>query len=352
MRRVLIYPYHKRMEWLFELEDNNSIFRAIKLKEENCPNNCNGRIKEEDEFEQELAEASILWIVSSEMEIDFETCIIPKVKRAVKDHIAVLVTRSFDKYKQEILNKLIPEDLRIEGEFSLAELEDYNFIYDIDVPVVYVVGVSKKINSTEQLIKIKRQFEERQYKVILFSDSPEISLFDGGYYLSMMKNGQKSPRDRSVEINHFIKQKEVMENPDLIIIGLMNGAISLGNDIIEDFGIDVYSTAQVVRPDCVILNLFYGEYQPEMLEELGKELQRIIGEEVDFYNITDQVMDSKESDMIKEVCTFKVEQQKVQNVLDKLSKSEAFYLQKEGEYKRLSKAVIDRLSEYAEVISM
>ena len=56
--------------------------------------------------------------------------------------------------------------------------------------------------------------------------------------------------------------------------------------------------------------------------------------------------------MIKEVCTFKVEQQKVQKILDKLSKSEAFYLQKEGEYKRLSEAVIDRLSEYAEVISM
>ena len=287
MRRVLVYPYHEKMKWLFEVKDSSSTFRAIKLKGDNYPNDYSGKVKEEDEFERELSEANILWIVSSEMEIDFETCITPKIKQAVKNHITILVTRSFDKKEQEILDKLVPEQLRIKSDFLSEESEAHKFIYDKDIPVVYVVGISKKINSVEQLIKMKKQFEERQYKINLFSDAPETALFDDSYYLSMMKNGHKSSGERSIEVNHFIKQKEVVENPDLIIIGLMNGAISLGNDIIEDFGIDVYSTAQVVRPDCVILNLFYGEYQPEMLEELGKELQRLIGEEIDFCNITE-----------------------------------------------------------------
>lgn len=72
---------------------------------------------------------------------------------------------------------------------------------------------------------------------------------------SMLKNNSLSNTERFIKMNHFIKQIEIQENPDLIIMGIMNGAVSLGMDIIEDFGIDVYGVR--VQSDLTVLWQMY-----------------------------------------------------------------------------------------------
>ncbi len=354
MLKMLMYPYQKQFNWVFEMMEKGLpvSVKAIGLEGDCRQTEYGERVCREIQFEQVLSEADILWILPTEIELDFEKYIFPKVKSAVKNNKKILCTRELESHEMEILKNTVPEKLWVKQEVRVPEYEKNNFIFDIDAPVVYVVGISRQINSTEHLVKLQQEFASEQYKTVIFSDAPEVLLFENGYFLSMLKNNSLSNTERFIKMNHFIKQIEIQENPDLIIMGIMNGAVSLGMDIIEDFGIDVYGAARTVRPDCVVANVFYGEYKKGMLEEIGKEIQRTMGEEVDFYNITNQIMDSKESDMLKRVSTIEVEKSMVHHLLGCLSQNDVFGLNSDKEYERLTVSIINKLSEYADVISM
>ena len=230
-----------------------------------------------------------------------------------------------------------------------------NELYDIDLPVLYILGLSEEINSVEQLAEIRNSFAESGYRTALVSDSKDIAAFGDCYCLPMF-SGECEPgldqRAKTIQANHYLKDLEVKGNYELLIIGIMKGTGSYGRKIIEDFGIHAYCLSKAARPDCVLLNVFYGTYDQEILDQIGRSTANIIESDIDFYNIVNEIVDVSESEYQHKVCTRKIDSQLVENRVENMEEGKVFYLVKKDQIKTFTDAVTEKLAEYAEIIKM
>lgn len=354
MLNVVLYPYSDRWRWL--LEQKETEFQSVKavipkgwfIEEKS--------IKEgimETDFESELIKSDCLWVVDSELELDFENYIKDKIMLAVNHGKQVLCTRKLAKEEETKLRDLVPPELWI-TEFPEEEMikKRENELYDIDVPVVYIIGVSKEVNSVEQYIKLKHALE-KEYKIILFSDTKEVELFDNCYWLSMFWSDKiLDQSERMIKANHFIKEIETRESPDIILIGMTSGLSYFGRKVVENFGLHAYGLSKVVKPDCVITNVFCGNYDIQMLSDLGAEIKNIVGIEPDYFNMVNKCIEPGKSEIEHKICTVEVGEEIVERYVKQFDKEFVYHTLGESEYIRLSKAIIDKLEGYADICSI
>ena len=200
---------------------------------------------------------------------------------------------------------------------------ELNEKFDIDIPVVYVTGIVSEINCLRESIELQRSFQKQGYKVGMISNSKEVESQKDSFYCYF----EEYNVENIVKINHFVKQIENTNHYDLLFVVLMSGAGILGRKVIEDFGLEVYSWRRAVPFDCIVLNVFYGNYTEESLAILGNSVQDVLGSKVDFYNIVDQMLDLDESEKNNSVHTWPVDRESLQNSIFLLKSNVNFLLQ-------------------------
>ena len=217
-------------------------------------------------------------------------------------------------------------------------------IFDIDIPVVYVTGIVSEINCLRESIELQRSFQKQGYKVGMISNSKEVESQKDSFYCYF----EEYNVENIVKINHFVKQIENTNHYDLLFVVLMSGAGILGRKVIEDFGLEVYSWRRAVPFDCIVLNVFYGNYTEESLAILGNSVQDVLGSKVDFYNIVDQMLDLDESEKNNSVHTWPVDRESLQNSIFLLKSNETYAMKLDGEIERLRDGIKEKLGEYGE----
>lgn len=358
MRKILIYPYSNEVKWilnreiLFESFDSVAAILPANWKRES---DIDQRIKKEDDFVGELKESLCLWIVSSELEICFEESILPKIKSAVDLGKKIFCTRNLKHNEMAILKDIVPENLWIEKNNNICFEKYEREIFDVDVPILYVLSLSEKLSSVEQLLIIQSTFADKGYNVAVFSDAKEVGVFENCYWLSMFceqDNKKINQIDRIVSANHYIKHIEIEQNYDLFVIGIMGGTVILNRKVVEDFGVNTYNVSRAVKPDCVMLNIFYGEYEMGDLKDIVIETEGIIGCEIDYINIENVEINLDDTEYYHCICTIKVDSSLIKEKIEKLDNCKLYCLSYKNEVNRLIDSVIDKLGEYAEIIRM
>ena len=355
MDNWLVYPYHSSDGWIFKQNFNKRILSSVKavLSSEDklaCMNE--DKFIEVNDFKEEMKKSAGLWIRQSREDADFYKGILPKVNYAVKNGKQIFCSRILKREEEEELRSLVPKCQWIGDICKETEYTVKNTVFVIYIPVVLFTGVTKKINKLQQVLCIQRELQNKGYRAVVFSDAKEAELFCNCHWLSMFSSKEKTNSEKIILANHYVKQIEIDENPEVILIGMMEGTSTLGNECVEDFGVGVYSITQGVQPDCTVLNVMYGDYNQDELEQLGKEVSNITGGDVDFYNITGKVIDSVGTENTNEICTIELDKELIKKEIKRFNKANVFYTEEESENERLANAIVDKLADYADIISI
>lgn len=221
-------------------------------------------------------------------------------------------------------------------------------LYDIDTSVMYVIGLSEVLYDFQLLIQMKQCFENKHYKIAVFTDQKLEEHYDDVYSLYEFFSAGLSV-EKLIETNHFIKQIELSKPYDLLIIGIEKGTVSFGREIPENLGVSVYGISQIVPPDCVLLQIFWGDYKKEDFQKLGYETERLIGEKIDFFNIKNYYVDINLSSSNHRIIPVLLESSVINSAIKELGLKNVFALNCQEEIEKLCNAVIETLHSYAEI---
>lgn len=353
MKKCLIYPCYEGNKWLLEQSYKyfDELIGVVPAGWETslCGHNL---ILEDEKFEKEICETDCIWIVDSEYKLNFYRKIVPKIEQAISLGKQIFFSREITREEKELLDsfgKIIYSSQIMGGFDSTLNKKE---IYDIDSPILLFTGTNREINDMQYILDVKNCFESKGYRVATFCDNKEIEMIKNGFSLFDLLENTGCFSEKAIMTNHYIKHIEMSENPELIILGMMSGVSVLSRRVVDDLGINVFGITKAVKPDCVILNIPYGDFGRESLAEISKEASQVIGEEIDYFNLTNKIIDLPESEGKGKTSVIYIDNVFCDKIIEELADGNIFNLSKENEYRNLVDKVIDKLEGYANVLSI
>lgn len=167
-------------------------------------------------------------------------------------------------------------------------------IYEINTPIILVIGLSRELNRFSQLLAMKKELEKQKYNVILLSDYSE-KKEDTRICQIPTISKSNSLIDSAININHYAKQLEMTIPVDVFLVGICSGISCFGKNIIEDFGVSAFVVSRVLPPDCIVLNSFYSEIGEDVISRISEDVESFLGEKIDVINIFPLTIDLNRS---------------------------------------------------------
>ncbi|TYQ15069.1 UNVERIFIED_CONTAM: peptide maturation system protein (TIGR04066 family) [Acetivibrio alkalicellulosi] len=289
------------------------------------------------EFENSLNLCDAVLFSDYVQKLDFESIIFPKIFKSIELKKDIIITNPLSKKNLDLISKKCDENkVRFEyygpSEVDYEEIPDeVGFIHDINTPVIFVVGMGERTNKFEVQLSLRESIQKIGYKVSQIGTRSYCELLGFHSFPSFMYSKKISETDKIIYFNHFVKDIEIKEQPDLIIIGIPGGIFPINNKFLNNFGILAYEVSQAVTPDSTILSLYYGEYISKYFTSLKESVRYRFGCDVNCFNMSNVAFDwtdakyenklsyiSIQSKYIdKKIEPYKVYNQKVFNILNK-----------------------------------
>ena len=218
-------------------------------------------------------------------------------------------------------------------------------IYDIDIPVIMLTSISEKIYSRNLPIALRKTFSEMRIASKIFSDYP----YEESLNIVRLPNFSSSPNplQTAVEINHIIKEIEVSERLDLIIISIAAGNACFDRKIIEDFGVSAYITSRIVPPDCVIANVFFVDGDRKAMDHIIGDISKVLDSPIDYVNVTNKVIDYERAEFSGEIETVSLDIEMVRKKVAALEEPRIMTVSGMNDVRKLAEMIIEQLERYA-----
>ena len=241
-------------------------------------------------------ECDAIWIMDSYYQLDFED-IVPILEVSKKKKWKVYWGRNCTSSEKETLCSIVPRE-------SLVILENENFkfettdrVYALNTPIVFLLDCFGDMFSSNVSILLSQAFEKIGYTTRCLSKRCDMGMTGKYDVLPMSAMDKKaSNKERVIKLNNFLKEFEEEYKPDLIIIEVPGNVLEMSNAVHGDFGCAAYIFSKAIPPDGIIVNIPYSDNIVEYYKNLGEEIQKIVGVEVDFYNIVPKYLDINESE--------------------------------------------------------
>lgn len=185
---------------------------------------------------------------------------------------------------------------------------------------------------------------------ILIGSRPYSEMVGCISFPTFMFGNKLTEANKIIEFNHFVKNIEIEESPDLIIIGIPGGILPYNNSIHSNFGITAFEVAQSISPDYCILSLFYNSYSKVYIKQMEDLFSARFNSNLDMINITNKRIDEGEmANRPNDIRTFTINHddlikkvQYIQNISGKTIVS----LNEKSKENEIVNHIIDVLSNY------
>jgi peptide maturation system protein (TIGR04066 family) len=242
-------------------------------------------------------------IDSTRIRLEFEKYILPKVIKTIEAGKDIIFTLFL---KGDIL-KTISKECDAHGvnfkyynyidtqEAFQAIAYEHEYIYDIDAPVIFVLGTGERTNKFEIQLALREGIAGMGYKISQVGTRAYCGLLGFHSFPRFMYSNTISETNKVVLFNHFIKKLEKDEGPDVIIIGVPGGVMPFNNRLPNRFGILAYEVSQAVTPDTAAFSCYYADYYPDYFSKMAEALKYRLGCKVDCYNMSNIMFDWTDS---------------------------------------------------------
>jgi len=163
---------------------------------------------------------------------------------------------------------------------SAVKVQQNDELYEMDVPVVCVCGMSDTTLKFEIQAALRESLCKMGYKVSQIGSREYASLFSMNNFPQYMFKA-KGEYSKILYFNHLIKEIEVAEKPDVLIVGIPGGIIPFDKSFNNEFAWLAYLISNSVTPDVTIFSLSYNSYS----ENFGEEMQRYCTYRYGFENL-------------------------------------------------------------------
>lgn len=278
-----------------------------------------------------------------------------KISKAMLHNVKVVVLRKLSAELQKSLEEKSSNkypDLTLYPGNSIQLYSDIDMtdktIEKIPAPIILVLGAGERCCKFDVQLELRAALQKNKYTITQIG-SKNYCEFLGFHSFPdfMMDYGKYPEQDKIIGFNKYIRQLYILENPDVIIIGVPGGAFPFDNYFHNDFGLINYSVSNAIVPDYVIYNSLYVDVLSEYLKDVENRLYHKFDYEVDQIYISNFALNYavSKADQVLSYITCKtptiVEQIKemgVYNVYDDKMKSNAV------------EVLIETLQEYASIL--
>ncbi|MCX7921472.1 MAG: TIGR04066 family peptide maturation system protein [Clostridia bacterium] len=257
------------------------------------------------DFEGKLDSCDTVLFTEASALLDFNMFIYPKMQKAIEAGKNIICLIDIDRAVVEELQEACDckgvyfkrfspsEDLKVYN----RQNTQLNMLMDIDVSVIFVLGMSERMQKFEIQVALRENLINAGYSVSQIGTRHYCEIFGFHSFPKFMYSCSIAEADKIIMFNHFLKQIERDENPDVIIVGIPGGIMPLNNKFTNNFGILAYEISNAVTPDASILSTLYDEYRPEHFEELITAIKYKLGVDIDCFNYSNIKFDWEASNV-------------------------------------------------------
>lgn len=252
------------------------------------------------DFQESLMLCDTVLFVEACYPIDLKSFLYPKIKSAIESKKNIICMLKLEEDDKKDLKERC-EKAFVTFEYDQDDLqnnykENIPKLFSINIPIVFVCGLSERSNKFHTLLSLKTNLTSLGYKVGMIGSRRYCEFMGFHSFPEFMLGTKHSESKKIILFNHFVKKIEIDEKPDIILIGIP-GSIEAQNDILRnDFGILSYEIAAAVKPDAIVMNLQYNDYQPSYFELLNNLTTKRFGSEVTCFVIANIKFDYSNSD--------------------------------------------------------
>lgn len=296
-KKLAVFPYNdevvsvcKYNELLWEFEIKNLIVpRGWGLTEQNRKLTSNSQVinlgienrlnenvlgsidaiwitEEINNMDRNVATKMLEGLLHSEKEFMYTSYICPELKNIIVNTSRAINLLELNRLKKEVTPSI--------------------HIYSIDVPIIMVIGTSIMTEKFDLQLNIRRSLQNRGYKVSQIGSKSFCELFGFHSIPEWFFDSKYSEANKISMFNMFIKNIEIEEKPDLIVIGVPEGIIPLTKKHHFNYGIYAFEICCAVSPDYSILTLPFGEYNDEFYSEMKTLCQYRLNIEMDSFYVS------------------------------------------------------------------
>lgn len=229
---------------------------------------------------------SVLKIPKEERLVELENVISnkPLVINSVYDSEFTIAVESICQ-KQGIRIMSGSELLEDKNRISLSKVGTPSERNRINTPIVAIAGLSPMTQKFDLQLYLRHHFMKDGYKV------SQIGTREMGYLFGFRSWGEAlytncfSEIEKIAKINQLVKDIELIENPDVFIIGIPDALMPYTQKHTFRYGIPAFEILNAITPDYMVMSMFNGEYTDDFYEEMVKMCNYKYNADVDcFFN--------------------------------------------------------------------
>ncbi|NFE59418.1 TIGR04066 family peptide maturation system protein [Clostridium botulinum] len=308
----------------------------------------------DNDFDKALESCDTVFFTHHSMKTNLSKLIYPKIIKAAENSKNILCTI---KLEDEIIDKIRSICNKNNKFFKYfmdtcnnIEISESEKIYPVNAPVIFVAGLEERTHKFEIQLNLRENLQKMGYKVSQVGTRHYCELMEFHSFPKFMYSKSITESEKVTLFNHYIKNIEIKEKPDIIVIGIPGGIMPFNYEFTNRFGILAYEVSQAVIPDAVVLSMLYKNYTPEFFELLLKSLKYKFGYNVDCFNIVNASLNipiSRVEGTLQYITmdwNFINEKKKIYSELD----SPVYNILDTDDAKSMSDLLVDKLAKYGE----
>lgn len=259
-----------------------------------------------DDFDSLLDDCDSVLFACTTYDMGMDRYILNQIEKAAQSGKEILLSMSLeDTMKRQI-------DEIIQNRCNLRYIDDRNdkvkireFIPDelsnINTPVIMVAGMGECCNKFETQLSLRRYFTAMGYKICQLGTKNYSSLFGFKSLPGFLYENAYTPEQKIYMLNDYLMNLEKEEKPDAFILGVPGGVMTFDNLAVNHFAILPYIISNAVRPDAMVLNIYYNSYDDKSFQDLKNYCWYRFGFEIDAFHVANTKYDINMEDKLNHV---------------------------------------------------
>lgn len=244
-----------------------------------------------NDFDMALNLCDCVIFMESDMMLNFEKMIFPKIKKALEADKEVVCTVEIPhKFKEEIDKICKDKDSKFkyyekEKKCNFKQIDD-EYMLDINVPIMGILGTTERTGKFDIQLAIRKKLIDDGYRVSQIGTRHYSEILGFHSFPQFMMSPNISESNKIMLFNHYVKRIELEEEPDIILIGVPGGTMTYNNKYTNRFGILAFEVCNAIQFDSVVVSTLYGDYSDEYFTTMQQSLKYRLGIEIDAFNLT------------------------------------------------------------------
>lgn len=211
-----------------------------------------------------------------------------KADIALKNGKTILLSNELKKeLGLEKHNRIFP----VHGKYETSREYPYGQFFEIDKPVVAVMGQGGNCDKLYTQILLKKFFDKEGIKADFIASSALGSLFGMDTLPSFLYENELTFEKKIIKLNHYLYDLSKEKDSEVLVIGFPGGIMPFNEQIHNHFCEFPIIISSAVRVDISILNLYlYKEYGDNYFDDLINYCTQKYRIPIDYFCISRQNM--------------------------------------------------------------